>query len=76
VTIASRIKKLENYIGSITEDNADYSIHVGSEVNRYTKTVNGEVIEITKEEWDKVLNRSIKNKSFNYRVIEPDWAVK
>jgi len=73
MSLDARIKKIEQHIGAASDDNVDYAIHVGAEDHKYTKTVNGEVLDITEGEWIGAVTKAIRNKDFNYKIIEPNF---
>ena len=72
-----RLKKLEQYSGETAKDDIDYSISIGSKSHhKYTKTINGEILDITEGEWIGSVTRAIRNKNFTYKSIKPIFNLK
>lgn len=69
MSLKNRVEKLESTAENKPDDNADYTLNVGLDQHQYTKTVNGETVDITEGEWEEELKREEKNNFKNFKII-------
>lgn len=75
MNLDNRIKKLETYIGDNIEDNATYTLDVGVEEPKWTKTIDGVTVPITQAEYSKAVDKIIQRGQC-INEIEPNFNIK